>query len=84
MADSHLRLDVASVISDVGAIGINKRGPDLHLARSRDELRKRLDVREPPGLTLSGGMSRGQQAQGGETQAEVRGAGATPTRKSTI
>ena len=80
MADSHLRLDVTSVISDFRAISINERGPDLHLAWSRDELRKRLDVREPPGLTLSGGMSRGQQAQGGETQAEGRGAGATPTR----
>lgn len=76
MADGDLGLDVASRISEVRTIGKDERRPDLYLPWSRDERRKRLDVREPSRDTLPDGRSRRQQAQDCEAQDERHDAGA--------
>ena len=59
VTDSHFGFDVTSPVSDSGALRMNERGPDLHLARSRDEGPKGLDARKPARLDLRGGRNRG-------------------------
>ena len=61
VTDGHFRFDVASHETPSRAFRMNERGPDLHLSRRRDEGLERLDAREPSGLTLRGGGSRGHQ-----------------------
>ena len=68
VADRHLRFDVASRVSDSGAFRMDERGPHLNLTWSRDEGRKRLDLREPWGLELRRGRSRGQKDQASKAQ----------------
>jgi hypothetical protein len=65
----HFRFDVASLIAPFRAFRINERGPDLHLARRRDEGLERLDAREPSRLILRRGRSREYQDKGGKAQA---------------